>query len=526
MDTFTIFLLKDNVADPVVALDRDKRTRAIPLTADIGLPGTLFIGSQHRATPPWVGMLNPFLTQEIPIVYTASISAVLIVQYQDRFFALTFGYGRMLLAPQFWVRDFGLRATLNKVDPTKLRSVDSKIYDEMVVLTRRQTSQKSKVEAFELDVGRALLRGVTGEAEEHDIFSRITGSTSVQVTTELALGDLGEILSDLLDAYTDDAYRDHFPWVDNVREVDPAVHAELDQLLIDAIHGGDLAGAYLSAPEIVDWESIHRFSYTHAGDIVYLELSLTDYLHVLEEHDIDADINALKRHRVRVQYTGDETIHEKWSIYECLVWETTLGNRRFVLLDGLWFQIAPQYAEAVSDYVTSITSADIPFEDAPEGQNEGQYNAAVEVQDPDNFALLDREPFVPTGAASPIEFCDLFSTGGHLIHVKKRSSSGTLSHLFSQGSVSSDLFLQDEQLRNNVRQRLNELGKPALAALVPIDRPNSPDYEVVYAVIAPPVHGIWPPAWPFFSSVNLMHHAKRVQNLGFKVSLQYIRQAN
>jgi uncharacterized protein (TIGR04141 family) len=524
MNTFTIFLLKDNIPDPVVALDRKKLRRTIALTGELGLPGTLFIGSQHRATPQWVNMMNPFLIQEIPAVYTASISAVLIVQYRDRLFALTFGYGRTLLAPQWWVRDFGLRATLNKVDPMKLRSVDSKIYDDMVVSTRRQTSQRSKVEAFELDISRALLRGVTGEADEHDIFTRITGSSSVQVTTELAFGDLGEILGDLLDAYTDNAYQQNFGWVDNVREVDPTMHAELDQRLIDAINAGNLAGAYLSAPEIVDWERIHRFSYTHAGDILYLELSLTDYLHVLEEHDIDVDIDALKRHRVRVQYDGDDALHDKWCIYECLVWETTLGNRRFVLIDGLWFEIAPEYATTVTNYVASITADDIPFPDAPEGLNEGQYNAGVAVQDADNFALLDTQPFVPTGAATPIEFCDLFSAVGHLIHVKKRSSSGSLSHLFSQGSVSSDLFLQDEHLRNAVRQRLIELGKPTQAALIPNDRPNSDEYEVVYAVIAPPVHGAWPPALPFFSSVNLMHHARRVQNLGFKVSLQYVRQ--
>jgi uncharacterized protein (TIGR04141 family) len=161
LNTFTVFLVKDNIPDPVVALDRKKAPRAIPLTGDLGLSGTLYVGRQHRTTPSWVGMLNPFLTEEMPAVYTANISAVLIVQYQDRFFALTFGYGRKLLEPRFLVRDFGLRVTLNKVDPAKLRSVDSKIYDEMVVSTRRQTSQKTRVEAFELDVSRALLRGVT-----------------------------------------------------------------------------------------------------------------------------------------------------------------------------------------------------------------------------------------------------------------------------------------------------------------------------------------------------------------------------
>jgi uncharacterized protein (TIGR04141 family) len=160
------------------------------------------------------------------------------------------------------------------------------------------------------------------------------------------------------------------------------------------------------------------------------------------------------------------------------------------------------------------------------GQNEGAYNEAVEVQNADVYAMLDRENFYPNNATSSIEFCDLFSTGGHLIHVKKRTSSGTLSHLFSQGSVSSDLFLQDPQLRNAIRQRLIELDKPAHAALIPADRPTSANYEVVYAIIAGAGQAGWPPPLPFFSSVNLMHHARRVQNLGFNVSLQYIRQAN
>jgi uncharacterized protein (TIGR04141 family) len=75
-------------------------------------------------------------------------------------------------------------------------------------------------------------------------------------------------------------------------------------------------------------------------------------------------------------------------------------------------------------------------------------------------------------------------------------------------------------------KELIELDKPAHAALILADRPTSANYEVVYAIIAGPGQAGWPPPLPFFSGVNLMHHARRVQNLGFNVSLQYIRQAN
>jgi len=524
MNTFTVYQLKDNIPDPEAALDLNKRYRRIALNGDLGLPGTLFIGSQHRATPQWVNVLNPHLEEEIPSVYTASISAVLIVQYQDRFFALPFGYGRTLLMPHSWVRDFGLKVTLNKIDPKKIRSIDSKVYDDLVVSTRRQTSRSSNLGSFELDVNRALLRGVTGEADEHDIFSRITGSGPVRVTTDFGFDRLADVLDELVEGYADDAYQQHFPWVDNVKEVDPALNNELDEQLVAALAANDLGGAYLAAPEIVDWETIHRFSYSEGGGVLYLELSLREYLAILEENDIPVSAEVLKRHRVRVQHDGSDELHDKWSVYECLVWETTSNQKRFVLLESIWFEIAANYAAEVSGYVDSISSTDIRFPNATLGQGEGAYNEAVEARDVHLYAMLDRKPFYASTAATSIEFCDLFSAAGHLIHVKKRTSSGTLSHLFAQGSVSSDLFLQDAQLRADIREKLMELNRPAHAALIPADRPRSGDYEVVYAIIAAPGQAGWPPPLPFFSSVNLMHHGRRVQNLGFALSLQYIRQ--
>ena len=108
---------------------------------------------------------------------------------------------------------------------------------------------------------------------------------------------------------------------------------------------------------------------------MYLELSLTDYLNVLAEHGIDLDVDALTRHRVRVQYHGDASLHDKWHVYDCIVWETILGNGRFVLIDGRWFEIAPQYAAAVSNFVTSITNNDFQFPDSAAGQDEDEYNA-------------------------------------------------------------------------------------------------------------------------------------------------------
>jgi uncharacterized protein (TIGR04141 family) len=165
----------------------------------------------------------------------------------------------------------------------------------------------------------------------------------------------------------------------------------------------------------------------------------------------------------------------------------------------------------------------VPLPDAKAGADESVYNAAVENGAPNDFALLDRQTVRPTGAASPIEFCDLLSASGHIVHVKKRSSSATLSHLFSQASVSCDIFLQDEAVRRDLSKKLKKMKKSAHAKLIPKDKPVASKYHVVYAVLAKN-KAVWPPELPFFSAVNLMHHAGRIQNLGFKVTLQHIKQ--
>ncbi len=317
---------------------------------------------------------------------------------------------------------------------SKLRSIDSRVYDDQVVSTRRQTSQSSRVDSFELDIGRALVRGVTGSGDENGIFSHVTGSGSIRFSTDAPLADFPDILDQLFTAFEDTTYQQQFPWIDNIKEVDPAFHPQLDAQLVNALAADNLAGAYLAPSEIVDWENIERFSYTHAQrGIVYPELSLPQYLGILQLRNIAVTSEVLKQHWVKVRYEGEETLRDEWRVYDCLVWETLLNNQNYALFDGMWFEVDANYATTVMNFIDSITTNTLALPDVLAGQSEGDYNEAVEAAHHDVIAMLDRENFQPTDAGSSIEFCDLLTMGGQLIHVKKRYSSATLSHLFSQG---------------------------------------------------------------------------------------------
>ena len=519
----TIFLLKESIANPKDALNPEKETTAIQLADNSSVWGTLFVGAQKRAVPDWVGMLNQFLVEPVVDVYSASIAAVLIVWHEERYFALTFGNGRFLLDARACVRNFGLKVTLNRVDPAKLRSMDSKVYDDLVVSTRKQLSRSGAVANFELDVGRALLRGVTSDANDGEIFKRLTGATALCLTTELSFSPLEEILDEVLSAYEDTASQATCGWLDKIQEVDEDRAEELDGLLETALNQTDFGGAYLAPADVVDWEEIGTFSYTgESSSIEYEELLLAQYIAIQNRRGTPVDADCLKRHKIKVRKGGDPTWRDEWSVYDCIVWETDHNGRRYVIFDGRWFVVEQQYASRVLDYVATISVDPSGLPDGVLGEDEGRYNASVEAREP-SYALMDRVLFTPTGGGSQIEFCDLLSSGHQIVHVKKRYGSATLSHLFAQGSVAADLFLQDQGLRSAVCDYLTNQGKTRHAELIPSDRPVPSEFEVVYAILAEPGRGSWPPALPFFSAVNLMHHASRIQNLGFRVSIHHVR---
>lgn len=524
--TFTIYLLKTDVASIQDALDPEKENdvTGYDLIEGLGFSGTLFVGRQRQYEPGWIRFLNPFLTNPVQDARIASISAALIVNYEGRIFAATFGWGKSLLRKSSWIRDFGLKITLNRVDPVKLRSIDTKTYEDIVVSTRKQTSRSSPVESFELDVARNLLRAVTGISTDKTFFERLAGADSINLTTELGFQDFGDLLDELLVAYTDDKYKEHFGWIDNVKEVDPDVKLDLDSRLVAALQEEDVENMHLAPADIVEWKDIAGFNYTNGKrNISYPELELADYLEVLGSERENLSADHLKRHSVRVRFEESDSFVDQWSVYECLVWDTEVRAKRYVLFDGRWFEVDKTYAKKVEDFVRKLSSDDVVLPDGQLGMSEGEYNESVAENAPAQFVLLDRQTIRVSGAASSIEFCDLMSISGQLIHVKKRSSSATLSHLFSQGSVATDVFLREASARTAIRSTLKRLGKKSYIPLIPTKRPIPGNYEVIYAILAKNSLK-WPPPLPFFSGVNLMHHANRIQSLGFKLSLHHVRE--
>jgi uncharacterized protein (TIGR04141 family) len=505
----------------------DKLTR-LPLlgTADFG--GELWLRSPNRKDPDWQGFLAPILESAIDGHQTSSVAAVLFVRVDDRLVAITFGYGRNLLKTGSYELGFGQRVALNRIDHTQIRSLDLRTYEDIVVQTKKQTSRSSAIGAFGLDVSRDLLRAVTGEPRDNRLGSRLSGSDSLTVSIAIEPSGLGKLCRDVLVAFSEEAYKEHFGWIDNLREVrDRSLLDELNSELISALVAETEPGPYLSVPDAVDWDSVDGFRIGDKGGLELSDLVISDYLRSLGVRKRTLRVDKLRRENVSLKYSTSDDYMRKWTLYDCLVWEVTKGERLYALSEGRWFEIESTFVGKVQNFVNTIPRLATPLPPAFKDETENSYNERVAAAEPTRYLCVDRDLVKAEGAKTTFEFCDLLTADRQFIHVKKSSRSSTLSHLFSQGTVSARTFLDDGESRLAIIAKLptrpSTDGAIDWKALIPDAnvRPIASEFEVVYAVIGRGA-GEAGGSLPFFSQLNLMQHAKVLQGLGFKVSLQLV----
>src|SRR2546422_10882710 len=90
--------------------------------------GDIYLQASTVHPASWVAFFAGKLPQNVKLL-SASAAGVLIVKAAGRHFALRFGQGRHLLKPGAWEENFGLRVTLNSIDPEQILTIDRKSLD-------------------------------------------------------------------------------------------------------------------------------------------------------------------------------------------------------------------------------------------------------------------------------------------------------------------------------------------------------------------------------------------------------------
>ena len=518
----TFYLVKEDVATFDEVLANKPGLQSYDLGAARGLPfeGRLVVRPPRPSQPWWVRWLAASVP-DIGQLLNATNAAVLVLRTSGRLFAVTFGYGRGLMVLDAFERDFGLRVALNVVDPDSLVSVDAKTFEQLTLMTRSQTSRAAPFETFRVSKAEDIMKAVTGTPREHEgLGSRITGADAAKITYVPSLEHLHEKCDQLLAAHRSEGYKERFGFIDDLKIVRdrPRIN-ELNAVLMQRLGAADFNVIHMAPPEVTDVQDIEEFEFAQFPGERSLTLDVEHYCQRVHEESLDLSIETLRRGEVGVTYRGSPETHSLWTVYDCIVAEIPEGDKLFILSGGTWYQVEASFVQRVGQAATHWARPADFLPAVHDGESEPHYN--IRAAGHNGLRLFDGVLARPVGAASGVEFCDLLDGNNRMVHVKRRSRSSTLSHLFAQAVVSAETFLRDPTYRTNLCQQLRDRGREGDVPLIPADRPATTEWEVVYAILGGDAADT-PTSLPFFSQLNFKIAAERLDNVGFRVSLRLV----
>ncbi|RZT90029.1 uncharacterized protein (TIGR04141 family) [Azospira oryzae] len=453
--------------------------------------------------------------------------ALIFLPVRERCFVLSFGHVSHNLLDASYEYDFGLRVTLNSLDPRKLKSTDT-LDPGAAKRMRTQLPVESELTYFDFDRDSTILRSLTGKVREEcrELFRHATGGSNLRISSDISADQLCGMCERLLALYEDDQYKVAFPEIQNIVPVcDPAQIFVLNDLLLQAFRERD-TGLCLTVPDIVNYSDNVFSVFLGAGSsLIYNDVHIDHYFGYLDEKGIDreaVDIEVLRGHSlVLTDENGSPRNH--YTIFKSLVFDACIEGEEgqtYHLCEGSWYKVDRDYVARLSAYLDS-RCADCDLA-AYTYSSEGEYNQKV--SDNDNTLIcLDMENISPDGQKQ-VEPCDLLRLRGNtaaFYHVKLSTLSAQLSHLFNQGVNAIELLRLEpraqEKLEALIRDRTNAEYAEALISCI-----REQNCCVVFAIVTPKDATAKSLNLPLFSRISLMRNMKALQLMNIPAEFVFV----
>lgn len=506
--------------------------------------GRLFTAQSPSISPSWLKVLNQFTATGDLKLENKSCAAVLFLEVTfgeekkiPRTFALSFGGGHHALDPDAFVRNFGLKVTLNSVARDALKNLDVATLDSTTIQKRIQASRKADLQGFGIDIHNDLLRLAGGIPTDTNFASSLTGKDALMLTGKFSASEIEDKCKLALKLFDATDYRKNYSFIDQIIPVrNKELLTELDNMVFTEVQGlikNQPSDLHITLPEIIDPEESRDFGYFGIGfnsgaKTAYGELTIEDYIKELQAGKpevIDSMTELKASHEIRVVVNGQGDKQKRRRLYDCFVYDVVHKSDHYVLFSGEWYCIERKFFDDVEkDYMALLAT---PIRPSTTATNEQELIAELD-KDPD-LLNLDKVKASPSGAAGAnLEPCDFLSRNKEFIHLKDGHGSAPISHLWSQGVVSAETFVRDELFRKSMRdsaiKRQKKAGKKKFEALLPDGRskPVTAEYKVVYGIMRHPYQRTKKLGLPFFSKVSLRAAASRIQLIGYTVEVHLI----
>ena len=517
VNKLTVYLIKDRFASEIEILKTGEGLKKIELSNE----AILYYDDSQVNKPRWV---RDFFENKIEeaSVFNSGSKALLIVKRsigsKRLSFAIPFGYGWTLLKPGVWEERFGLKIALNSINSAGLRRITKKNITTLPKDSSEQLGKAGQISDFGLDIEQDLIQEITAISNDKLLGKTVTGKDPLSISVKVSISNVGSFLDHAYSKYISEEYKEDFGWIDQVSDVkDIQLIDSLNAVLINRLRDLNFEKVWMAVPELVEWEKIEGFCYVgrRRDPELHDDLHLSKYIEVAlngRDHN-DLLLTDFDSHVTAISSDNNQPIH-RWKAYNCLYCEVEKDGQTYLLSNGKWYEIEKQFADEINSEYYALRDQPASIE-LPQYNNksEAEYNLSVAAER--GYVCMDRNNIQYGGGYSKIEFCDLLTPEKQLIHVKRYGNSSVLSHLFSQGLVSAELFLSDTAFRKKLNEKLPQANKLAN----PEEQPNSSNYGVVFAIVSSSNAKL---EIPFFSKVALRNAKRRLLTFGYKVSLVQI----
>lgn len=514
---FSVYLLKREFNADNALKDENNLTRLTENDTNIPEGGVMYVGQSPIKQPWWKEYWG--INQELK---QSSASAIVFLPVNDRWFAITFGSSYHNLKEKAYEYDFGIRTTLNSLDPEKIKSTDLLI-PETAKRQRIQIPNASNLTYFDFNKDESIVKRLTGAVKEEyaDLIRNATGSSNLRFATVCEPDELIGLCSRLLEIYSRTDYEESFPDLQNIIPVkDPDLIASLEAKLLEEYQA---CSSYLmlAIPEIVDYTTNFKVKYRGASRASeeYDDVFIGNYRNYLTERGVEIDnVELFNRHTLSVYDENGQQLHS-YSIYKSLLFDCQLNGKTYHLCEGSWYEIN-------SDFIAKLkTELDPIFLDAHEvlcecnQKLEGDYN-----NDATNLAseeleacCLDTKSISPRGERA-VEPCDIIALKGdsvELMHNKISTRSSLLSHLFNQGVNSAMLLLRSAEAKEKLKGLVES---ESLKEHIDNDK-----YHVTYGIISNKRRDMKSDTLPIFSRISLLRCVRNLRLMRIPASVYLIK---
>ncbi len=449
--SFSIYLLK-NGFDATNSLKDENKLQADVLGNNLPEGAILFVLDNFPHSPWWKSYFG--IQKDLMQV---SKGALIFVTANERWFALSFGHVSHNLKDTSYEYDFGLRVTLNCVDPEKLKSTDI-LEPSGAKRQRTQLPVDSDLTYFDFDRDSTILKTLTGKVKDQykDICKNATGASNIRISSDKMPAGLADLCGSLLELYQQETYKTAFPDIQNISPVrDPEVIENLNVKLVEAFKSKS-DSLTLSVPEIQNYGDGLWGTFSGAGaGKVYDDIFIARYYEYLADASAELDtigLSEFKKHHLALTNEEGSVVRDQFSILKCMIFDTMLDaeSRTYHLCEGNWYLIDADYVTKLTTYLDPLCK-DTTLPNYIHA-NEGDYNESVSLAS-NSLVCLDKTNIAPNGQKH-VEPCDIYELAdGTAIfhHVKISTLSAQLSHLFNQGTNSIRLLRSDAEAMGNLQ---------------------------------------------------------------------------